>query len=227
MLLPSSYPVEHVRVDSRCCAGCSARIVEAGDSERRRLERDLHDGAQQRLVSLALQLGSLSRRLAPGSEEARLLTTAREELADALTELRELAHGIHPAVLTDHGLGAALGSLAARAPLPVDVAVAIEPRPPAAVEVAAYYLVSEALTNTAKHARATSATVRAFVAGRRLIVVVTDDGVGGAEMSAGSGLRGLAARVEALGGTLRVSSTRGAGTSVRAEIPIANRSWMA
>jgi signal transduction histidine kinase len=220
MLFETSHPVEPGRTDSTCCARCSARIIEAGDSERRRLERDLHDGAQQRLVSLALQLGTLRTRLAPGSEEERLLTAAQEELAASLTELRELAHGIHPAVLTERGLGAALASLAARASLPVDVAVAVERRPAAAVEIAAYYLVSEALTNTAKHARATRATVRAFVAGTRLIVVVSDDGAGGADVSGGSGLRGLADRVEALGGTLSVSSPAGAGTSVRATIPI-------
>jgi signal transduction histidine kinase len=204
--------------DSACC--CSARIVEAGDRERRRLERDLHDGAQQRLVSLALQLSTLQRRLASGSEEERLLAAAQQELAASLTELRELAHGIHPAVLTDRGLGPALESLAARASLPVDVAVAIERRLPEAVEVAAYYFVSEALTNAAKHARATRVTVRAFIAGTRLIVAVTDDGAGGADSAGGSGLRGLADRVEALGGTLRVASPLGVGTSVRAAIPI-------
>jgi signal transduction histidine kinase len=217
MLLQSSHPVEH----AACCGCCSARIIEAGDRERRRLERDLHDGAQQRLVSLSLQLSTLRRRLAPGSDEERLLAAAQGELAASLTELRELAHGIHPTVLTDHGLGPALESLAARASLPVDVAVAVERRLPAAVEVAAYYFVSEALTNAAKHARATRVTVRTFVAGARLIVVVTDDGAGGASLSAGSGLRGLADRVEALGGTLRVSSPAGAGTSLRAAIPVA------
>ena len=207
--------------DSACCGCCSARIVEAGDRERRRLERDLHDGAQQRLVSLSLRLGSLRRRLESGSEEEQMLTAAQEELAASLTELRELAHGIHPAVLTDRGLGPALESLAARASLPVDVAPALERRFDAAVEVAAYYFVSEALTNAVKHAHASRVTVRTFVAGARLIVVVTDDGAGGASMSAGSGLRGLADRVGALGGTLRVSSTPGAGTSLRAAIPVA------
>ena len=223
MLLQASPLVEHVATEPTCCTRCSARIIEAGDRERRRLERDLHDGAQQRLVSLALQLGTLGARLAPGSEEERLLNAARQELGDALRELRDLAHGIHPAVLTDRGLGAALGSVAARASLPVDVAVALERRPPAAVEVAAYYLVAEALTNIAKHACATRATVHAFVAGRRLVVVVTDDGIGGARMDGGSGLRGLADRVEALGGTLRVSGGPGTGTCLRAEIPIAER----
>jgi signal transduction histidine kinase len=216
MLLQSSHPVGH----AACCGCCSARIIEAGDRERRRLERDLHDGAQQRLVSLALRLSTLRRRLAPGSEEERQLAAAQEELAASLTELRELAHGIHPAVLTDRGLGPALESLAARASLPVHVAVAVDGRLAAAVEVAAYYLVSEALTNAAKHAGASRVTVRAFVAGARLIVAVTDDGAGGASAAGGSGLRGLADRVEALGGTLRVSSLAGAGTSLRATIPV-------
>jgi signal transduction histidine kinase len=154
MLLQSSHPVEH----AACCGCCSARVIEAADRERRRLERDLHDGAQQRLVSLALQLGTLRRRLAPGSEEELLLAAAQEELAASLTELRELAHGIHPAVLTDRGLGPALESLAARSPLPADVAVAVADRLPDAVEVAAYYFVTEALTNAAKHARARPAS---------------------------------------------------------------------
>jgi signal transduction histidine kinase len=221
MLLQSSYPVEHGTAEPACCGCCSARIIEAGDRERRRLERDLHDGAQQRLVSLALQLSTLRRQLASGSEEELLLAAAQDELAASLAELRDLAHGIHPAVLTDRGLGAALESLAARSSLPVDVAVAVAERMPAAAEVAAYYLVAEALTNAAKHARATRVTVRAFVAGVRLVVVVTDDGAGGASMAAGSGLRGLADRVEALGGTLRVSSPAGGGTSLRAAIPVA------
>jgi signal transduction histidine kinase len=218
MLLQSP---NHDERDSACCC-CRARIVEAGDRERRRLARDLHDGAQQRLVSLALQLSALHRRLAPGSDEERLLAAAQDELAASLTELRELAHGIHPAVLTDHGLGPALESLATRSSLPVDVAVAVERRLDPAVEIAAYYFVSEALTNAAKHAHASRVTVRAFVAGARLVVAVTDDGAGGASLSAGSGLRGLADRVEALGGTLRVSSPVGAGTSLRAAIPVAS-----
>jgi signal transduction histidine kinase len=221
MLIESSRPIAAQAPGSSCCSRCTARVIAAGDSERRRLERDLHDGAQQRLVSLSLQLATLGMRLAPGSEEELLLTAAREELAASLHELRELAHGLHPAVLSERGLDAALRSLAARAPLPVDVGVDVEPRPGSAVEIAAYYLVSEALTNIAKHARATSATVRAVLIGDRLVVHVTDDGAGGADVSGGSGLRGLAERVEALGGTLRVSSSPGHGTSVRAEIPTA------
>ena len=202
-----------------CCQCCTARIIEASDRERRRLERDLHDGAQQRLVSLALRLGALDAQLAPGSEAAQLLAAAREELAASLSELRDLAHGIHPAVLSERGLDAALQGLAARAPLPVSVVVELERRPPAAVEIAAYYLVAEALTNVAKHAHATSAVVRVLQAGGRLVVDVTDDGVGGTDVAAGSGLRGLAERVEALGGRISVSSAPGDGTSIRARIP--------
>jgi signal transduction histidine kinase len=209
-----------VELDSRQNIGHTV-LLEVGDRERRRLERDLHDGAQQRLVSLALQLGTLGARLEPGSEAARLLAAAREELAASLSELRDLAHGIHPAVLSERGLDAALRSLAARAPLPVRVIVELDRRPAEAVEIAAYYLVSEALTNVAKHAHATSAIVRVVHAGERLLVDVTDDGAGGVDAGAGSGLRGLAERVEALGGHVRVRSSRGDGTSIRARIPCA------
>jgi signal transduction histidine kinase len=224
MLLQSPHHVEHGTAGAACCGCCSARIIEAGDRERRRLERDLHDGAQQRLVSLALQLSTLRRRLAPGSEAELLLAAAQDELTASLTELRDLAHGIHPAVLTDRGLGPALEALAARSSLPVDVTAAVERRFDAVVETAAYYFVSEALTNAAKHAHATRMTVRAFVAGARLVVVVTDDGAGGADVAGGSGLRGLADRVEALGGTLRVASRPGIGTSLRAAIPVSRSS---
>ena len=195
-----------------------ARVVMAGDFERRRLERDLHDGAQQRLVSLALQLARLATGLAPESDQARLLAAARRELAASLQELRDLANGLHPAVL-DHGLDSALTSLATRAPLPVTVMVDIRQRPDAPVELAAYYLVCEALTNVAKYAGATSATVSASRQGDRLVVEVVDDGNGGADPASGSGLRGLADRVEALGGSVRVMSLPGQGTTVRAQIP--------
>ena len=210
-------PLDHT--PAGCCRRCTARMIEASDNERRRLERDLHDGAQQRLVSLALQLGTLSTKLEPGSEAERLLAAARAELAASLSELRDLAHGIHPAVLSERGLDAALRSLAARAPLPVSVIVDVERRPSEAVEIAAYYLVAEALTNIAKHAHASSAIVRVVHAGDALVVDVTDDGIGGADLGAGSGLRGLAERVEALGGRIRVSSSPGDGTSIRARIP--------
>jgi signal transduction histidine kinase len=186
--------------------GSRARLVEAGDSERRRLERNLHDGAQQRLVSLALGLRLVSTRLAPDSEEQRLLAAAREDLAASLQELRELAQGIHPAVLSHYGLGVALESVTNRASLPVQLSVAVEGPLPPAVEVAAYYLVCEAITNVDKYAHASCASVEITRADGQLIVQVADDGVGGADPKSGSGLRGLSDRVEALDGNLRVWS---------------------
>jgi PAS domain S-box-containing protein len=196
-----------------------ARIVEAGDVERRRLERNLHDGAQQRLVSLSLALRLAQAQVGGNPAEAeRILAAASEELGHALEELRELARGIHPAVLTDRGLGAALEALAARAPLPVDLALA-EERLPDNVEAAAYYVVSEALANVVKYAEASSVEVRIARANGRAVVEVADDGVGGADPETGSGLRGLADRIEALDGRLHVQSVTGVGTRIRAEIP--------
>jgi signal transduction histidine kinase len=194
--------------------------VAAADSARRRLERDLHDGAQQRLVSLSMRLRLLASLLAPGSEEEQLLAEARTELAASLQELRDLARGIHPAILSDRGLPAALAALTARAPLPVELLVEPGGRPPEPVEVAAYYLVSEALTNILKHSDATTAGVSVARRGRQLVIEVADDGTGGADPGTGSGLRGLSDRIEVLGGRLAVSSPRGAGTTVRAEIPL-------
>ena len=201
----------------------AARILAAADGERRRLERDLHDGAQQRLVSLSMRLRLLRTRLAPGSEAERLLATAQDELAASLQELRELARGIHPAVLSEHGLRGALESLALRAPMPVELDVLLEDRPPAAVEVAAYYLVCEALTNIAKYAHAETAVVRVARQDAQLVVEIVDDGVGGADPAEGSGLRGLADRIEALAGRLHVWSAPATGTTVRAEIPLQDR----
>jgi PAS domain S-box-containing protein len=196
-----------------------ARIVEAGDSERRRLERNLHDGAQQRLVSLSLALRLAQARLKDDPAEVqRLLSGASEELAHALEELRELARGIHPAVLSERGLGAALEALAGRAPVPVAVNVP-EDRLPAPIEAAAYYVISESLANVAKYAQASAVDVNVVRRNGRAIVEVADDGVGGADSGRGSGLRGLADRVEALDGVLRVESPPGQGTRVRAEIP--------
>jgi signal transduction histidine kinase len=195
-----------------------ARVVSASDAERRRLERDLHDGAQQRLVSLAIQLRLLAMDLAPDSHQGRLLADAQEQLAASLQELRELASGLHPTVL-DRGLDDALKSAALRAPLPVAVDVDVDKRPSAPVEIAAYYLVCEALTNVAKYADATTASVAVTLEVDCLIVVVTDDGVGGADPARGTGLRGLADRVNALGGSVHVSSPSGHGTTVRAEVP--------
>jgi signal transduction histidine kinase len=200
------------------------RIVEASDAERRRLERNLHDGAQQRLVALSVAL-----RLAQGKvgdapdEAAELLATASEELMEALTELRELAQGIHPAVLTEQGLGAALEVLAARAPLPVELEVRLPERLPEPIEATAYYVVSEALANVVKHSDADSARVCAQRADGFALVEVADDGVGGADPSGGSGLCGLRDRVEALDGRLVVDSSPRRGTLVRAELPLRSR----
>ena len=201
-----------------------ARIVQAGDAERRRLERNLHDGAQQRLVSLALSLRIAESRLPddPGAA-ARLLAEAGQELALGLEELRELARGIHPAVLTDHGLTPAVEALAARATVPVDVSGLPPERLAEPIEAAAFYVVSESLTNVAKYAAASRASVDLARDDGLLVVVVSDDGVGGADADKGSGLRGLSDRVEALGGRLRVSSEPGHGTTVRAELPLNQR----
>jgi signal transduction histidine kinase len=200
-----------------------ARLVEVSMFERRRLERDLHDGAQQRLVALSLQLGLARRNLDAGDGRAAvvMLDAAREELARALEELRELARGIHPAVLTDRGLQAALEALADRAPLPVSLDQMPAERLPAPVEAAAYFVVAEALTNVAKYAGASSAEVRIRRNGTYAVVEVSDDGVGGADPAVGTGLRGLADRLAALDGRLEVHSPPGAGTTVKAEVPCA------
>jgi signal transduction histidine kinase len=196
-----------------------ARIVEAGDAERRRLERDLHDGAQSRLVALALLLRTARIRAGDDGELAGLLERAQEELQTSLAELRELARGIHPAVLTDRGLEPALQALVARAPVPVSVEAELPEPLPGAVESAAYFVVSEALANVAKYAQATSASVAVRRSNGRVTVDVSDDGVGGADAARGSGLRGLADRVAALDGTLSVDSPAGRGTRLHAEIP--------
>ncbi len=198
-----------------------ARIVEATDGERRRLERNLHDGAQQRLVSLALQLKLIRTALTrdPSAAES-MLSEADSELKQALGELRELARGIHPGALTARGLQPALNALADRAPVPVRVMQVPEARLPEPVEVAIYYLVAEATTNVAKYARATHATVTVERSNGSVTVVVTDDGIGGAEPRSGTGLIGLADRIEALGGRFHIESYRGRGTRLSAEIPL-------
>jgi signal transduction histidine kinase len=193
-----------------------ARLVETGDAERRRLERDLHDGAQSRLVALALKI-KLARMKAEG-EVAVLLDESSSELQASLDELRELARGIHPAVLTDRGLEPALRALADRAPVPVSLSVEDGPLPPP-VEIAIYFVVSEGLTNVAKYASATSATVSVQRGSSAVTVEIADDGVGGADATAGSGLRGLGDRVGALDGRIWVESPPGGGTRLRAEIP--------
>ena len=199
-----------------------ARIVQAGDAARRQVERDLHDGAQQRLVSLSLALGMARTKLGPQRDAALegILDQAAEEAALALRELRELAQGLHPAVLSDAGLVAAVESLAERSPVPVELASTADGRRlPPPVEAAAYFIVSESLANVAKHARASSATVRLEPDGDRLRVEVIDDGVGGARVRPGSGLEGLADRVAALDGSFQLESELGTGTRIRVDLP--------
>jgi signal transduction histidine kinase len=196
-----------------------ARIVAAGDAERRRVERDLHDGAQQRLVTLALVLQMARARVDDSTTElADMLDRAAAELEQGLAELRELARGIHPAVLTEDGLAAAIGALAERSPMPVSTVVPDRRFDPA-IESAAYYVVAEALTNVAKYARGASATIEIAHDMDILRVEVRDDGPGGAQASPGSGLQGLADRVAAAGGRFAVDSPRLGGTTIRAELP--------
>jgi PAS domain S-box-containing protein len=192
-----------------------ARLVEVADAERKRIQRNLHDGAQQRLTSVLLYLGRIR---ASADQRDPLLDTAIDELAAALEEIRELARGLHPAVLSERGLGAALEALVIRVPLRVTLAALPDRRLPEPVEAAAFYVVAEALANVHKHARAADIVVRAAIHGERLDVSVVDDGAGGADAQ-GHGLRGLADRVEALGGTLTLDSPAGAGTQLRAQIP--------
>ncbi|MEO6221605.1 MAG: sensor domain-containing protein [Vicinamibacterales bacterium] len=201
-------------------ASSRTRSMSAADQERRRLERDLHDGAQQRIVSLAMTLGLAQQKLATNPEQgARLVAEAHEEAKRALQDLRDLARGLHPAVLTDHGLEAALPALAARCPIPARVDVAVSPRPAPAVESAAYFVVAEALTNAARHSHAANVQVTARRDTDLLIVEVRDDGAGGAVAVTGGGLAGLTDRVEALDGRLTMSSPPGGPTVLHVEIP--------
>ena len=201
-------------------AASRARLVAAADEARRRIERDLHDGAQQRLVATALTLTLLDRRLGDDSDEvSSLLANAREELGRGLEELRDLARGLHPAELTDHGVEAAVRSLVNRVPVAVDFRAEVPERLDATIEAAAYFVVSEALTNVVKYAEATSASVELKLTDDTLVVTIADDGIGGAEPDGGSGLRGLVDRVHAVGGLLQVSSPPGEGTRLRAELP--------
>jgi signal transduction histidine kinase len=206
--------LEEVRASRR-------RIVEAGDAARRRVERDLHDGAQQRLVGLSLGLRMLEDRCrdVPGASED--VEALQVELRSALRELRELARGLHPQILSEEGLGAAIESLAERSTVPVSVSVEDHERLPEPVEATAYFVVAEALTNVSKYSHASSASVAVARANGSLLVDVEDDGVGGATVGGGSGLLGLEDRVAALGGTLAVRSRSGAGTHLHAEIPCA------
>ena len=198
-----------------------ARLVEATDAERRRIERDLHDGTQQRLVSIAMSLGLLESKLPEHATTQPLVRETREALSVAMAELRELTHGINPPLLTERGLAAALDELCRRAALPTHLDLALDRRVPDQIESAAYFVASEALANAAKHSHGSEVRVAAADDGSYLTVQVSDDGIGGATTTGGSGLRGLADRVEALGGRFTVSSPPGRGTTLRAEFPCA------
>jgi signal transduction histidine kinase len=212
--------LEALRANERRLRASRARIVKAGDAERRRLERNLHDGAQQRLVSVALTLRLARLQLDKDPAHADdLLAEAADDLQCALDELRELARGIHPAVLSDQGLGPALEVLASHAHVPVELNASISAELPSTVEAAVYYVAAEGLTNIAKYAHATSATVRLEGLNKSVVLHVGDNGTGGADPTRGTGLRGLADRVEALGGKLELHSPPGQGTVLTASIP--------
>jgi signal transduction histidine kinase len=197
-----------------------AAAVDSAEAERRRIERDLHDGAQQRLVSLAMDLGDARERLESDPEGGRaLVAEAHEEAKAALKEIRDLVRGIHPVILEDRGLDAALSAIVARSPVPVRLHVDVAERPPAAVESTAYFVVAEALTNVARHAEATTAAVTIERSGDRLVIEVRDDGRGGANPKAGSGLRGLRDRVQAHQGSMHVVSPPGGPTTLFVELP--------
>lgn len=218
LLGPSQADLLSARVDH--LQATRAAALDAVALERQRIERDLHDGAQQRLVAVAMGLGMAKEKLDDDPVRAReLVTEAHEEAKRAIAELRDLARGIHPAVLTDRGLDAAVSALAARSPVPVDVRVAVSPRPHATVEGTAYFVVSELLTNVAKHSGAAHAWVAIVRHGDRLVVDVRDDGIGGADVSRGRGLAGLRDRVAAVDGSFVVSSPPGGPTVIQVVLP--------
>lgn len=216
MALENERLAAQVRAQLEEVRASRTRIIEAADAERRRIERDLHDGAQQRLVALAMRLDQ-ARGQAVGAGE--VIETATNELLQAIREVRDLARGVHPTILTERGLAAAVEALAERAPLPVHAQV-MDGRLPAEVEAAAYFLIAEALTNAARYAGAGTIRVEAAVGDGELLVSVADDGVGGAEIGRGTGLQGLTDRIAAVGGTLSIESPLGRGTNVQARIPI-------
>jgi len=221
LLGPSRSAELAMRVES--LAQSRAGVVDAADAERRRIERDLHDGAQQRLVSLAMNLGLARETLSNLPEPARrVIADAHEEAKAALTELRDLVRGLHPAVLEDRGLDAALSGIAARTPLPVRLSVDVSKRASPVTEAVAYFVVSECLANVARHALASAAEVCVRRAGSVLTVVVTDDGVGGADPSAGTGLASLAQRASSVDGTMTIDSPPGGPTAIRVELPCAS-----
>jgi signal transduction histidine kinase len=200
-----------------------SRVVDAAEAERRRIERDLHDGAQQRLVALAMDLGRAQEKFDTDPEGARaLVDDAHREAKQALVELRDLARGIHPAVLTDRGLDAALSAVAGRSPVPVRLSIDVGERPDPTIEGIAYFVVCEALANVAKHAGARRASVTVARRGTQLLVEVTDDGHGGADETTGSGLVGLRDRVEGVDGWLHLSSPLGGPTTLLVELPCAS-----
>jgi len=222
----ASLALEHSRLQAEVQAqleqvrASRARIVEAGDAERRRLERDLHDGAQQRLVTLSLALAMARDRAAEADPAlGALIESASKEAKEAITELRELARGIHPAVLTQAGLAGAVQALAERSPVPATITEVPQQRFAAAIEATVYFVVSEALANVAKHARASAVRITIRTLADSLVITVTDDGRGGAAPDGGSGLRGLSDRVAAAGGRLHIDSPPGAGTCLEAGIP--------
>ncbi|MFF0433728.1 histidine kinase [Streptomyces sp. NPDC004327] len=198
-----------------------AGVLDAADIERRRIERDLHDGAQQRLVSLAVNLGIAKATVTDLPNALKVIAEAHREAKDAITELQDLVRGLHPAVLEDRGLDAALTGLASRVPVPVRLSVAVEPRPTAAVEAVAYYVVSESLTNVVKHARASQVDVRVERRGDLMTLTIADDGAGGADPAGGTGLAGLAKRVTSVDGTFVIDSPVGGPTRVEVELPCA------
>ena len=223
----ASFSARQRNVASRAKFGGSRRgavsAVDSAEAERRRIERDLHDGAQQRLVALAMDLGMARERFEDDPQHAQqLVAEAHEEAKAALVELRDLVRGFNPAILQDRGLDAALSSVVARSPVPVRLDVDVAPRPAATVESTAYFVVTEALTNVAKHAHATEARVSIARRGDRLAIDVTDNGTGGADAARGTGLNGLSERVHTLGGWMQVLSPAGGPTSVLVELPCAS-----
>jgi signal transduction histidine kinase len=218
LLAPSTEEILTERVEE--LTESRSAVMRAMHLERRRIERDLHDGAQQRLVSLAMELGLAREKIDQNPEEARrLLEASHNDAKLVLAELRDLVRGIHPAVLTDRGLDAAISAIAGRSPVPVEVDVNLPQRQPDEVEGSAYFVVVEALTNIAKHSEATRARVSIHRDRGWLKVEISDNGKGGADISAGSGLRGLHDRIAALDGRMTLHSPKGGGTTLRAEIP--------
>lgn len=212
---------EELEHQVRRLAQTRAGAVDAADAERRRLERDLHDGTQQRLVSLAMNLGMARVEVTTAEQAKNAIAAAHEEAKAALTELRNLIRGLHPAVLADRGLDAALSGVAARMPVPVRLTVDLPRRPPPVIEAVAYFVVSEALTNVAKHAQASQAEVFVQRTGDRLHVIISDDGVGGADPARGTGLAGLAKRASSVDGTFEIASPPGGPTLITVDLPCA------